>query len=134
MTGSPLISILDDDKSVREATADLLQSHGYAAAAFASAEEFLQSEQLRHTSCVVSDVRMGGLSGVELQRQLADAGHRIPMIFLTAFPEEHIRAAALAGGAYGFFAKPVREDTLLPCLARALEGANAAGQPPSPPR
>ena len=120
MSTLPLISIVDDDKSVREATADLVESHGYATAAFASGEELLQSEQLRTTSCVVTDVRMTGLSGVDLQRRLADVVPHVPVIFLTAFPEEHLRAAALDGGAHGFFTKPVRESSLIPCIESAL--------------
>jgi FixJ family two-component response regulator len=116
----PLISIVDDDRSVREATADLVESLGYAAAAFASAEEFLQSEHVHSTSCVVTDVRMGGLSGVELQRRLADVRPRVPVIFLTAFPEEHVRAAAIAGGARGFFTKPVNDNSLILCIESAL--------------
>jgi FixJ family two-component response regulator len=115
-----LISIVDDDRSVREATADLVESHGYVTAVFASAEEFLQSEHLRTTSCVVTDVRMTGLSGVELQRRLTDIGQRIPVIFLTARPEEHFRAAALEGGACGFFTKPVSESSLIRCIEGAL--------------
>ena len=120
MSTLPLISIVDDDGSVREATADLMEAHGYAAAAFASAEEFLQSEHVGKTSCVVTDVRMAGLSGVELQRRLTDVEPRIPVIFLTAFPEEHLRAAALKGGARGFFTKPVNESSLLLCIEKAL--------------
>jgi FixJ family two-component response regulator len=116
----PLISIVDDDRSVREATADLVESHGYAAAAFASAEEFLRSEYVHATSCVVTDMCMAGLSGVELQRRLADVRPRIPVIFLTAFPEEHVRAAALEGGACGFFTKPVNDNSLILCIESAL--------------
>jgi FixJ family two-component response regulator len=115
-----LISIVDDDKSVREATADLMEAHGYATAAFASAEEFLRSEHVRKTSCVVTDVRMAGLNGVELQRHLADVEPHIPVIFLTAFPEEHVRSAAIEGGARGFFSKPVNESALIVCIESAL--------------
>jgi len=116
-----MISIVDDDQSVREATRGLLRSHGYAAAAFASAEEFLQSGLLSDTSCLISDVRMTGLSGIELQRHLIDAGHRIPIIFMTAFPEERTRAAAIERGAHGFLKKPFSEHSLLSCIRRALE-------------
>jgi FixJ family two-component response regulator len=126
LTTLPLISIVDDDQSVREATADLVESCGYAAAAFASAEELLQSEHLRTTSCVVTDVCMTGLSGVELQRRLADVVPHIPVIFLTAFPEEHVRAAALDGGARGFFAKPVPESTLILCIESVLRSPSGA--------
>ena len=91
-----MISIVDDDQSVREATRSLLRSHGYAAVTFASAEEFLRSGLAGDTSCLISDVRMAGLSGLELQRLLIDSGHRVPIIFMTAFPEE--RARALVSG------------------------------------
>jgi len=123
----PLISIVDDDLSVREATTSLLESHGYATAAFASAEEFLRSALLDDTSCLVTDVRMAGLSGVELQQRLIDAGHRIPTIFMTAYPEEHMRAAALKGGALGFLSKPVSEERLISYLEGALQGHGAGG-------
>lgn len=120
MTKAPLISIVDDDLSVREATASLLESYGYLTAAFASAEEFLQSDQLAQTSCLVTDVRMPGVNGIDLQARLSDAGHRIPTIFMTAYPEEHMRAAAVRLGALGFLAKPVSEERLILCLKEAL--------------
>ena len=116
-----MISIVDDDHSVREATRSLLRSHGYAAATFASAEEFLRSDRLGDTSCLITDVRMAGLSGIELQRHLIEAGHRIPVIFISAFPEERMRVAALEGGARGFLSKPFSEENLMACLDRVLE-------------
>jgi FixJ family two-component response regulator len=120
-----MISIVDDDQSVREATRSLLRSHGYAAVTFASAEEFLQSGLASDTSCLISDVRMAGLSGLELQRLLIDAGHRIPIIFMSAFPEERARAVAIEGGAHGFLTKPFSEHSLLSCLCRALDERDA---------
>ena len=123
----PLISIVDDDQSVREATISLLESHGYATAAFASVEDFLRSKLLDDTTCLVTDVRMAGLSGVELQRRLTDAGHRIPTIFMTAYPEEHMRTAALKGGALGFLTKPVSEERLISCLEGAQRAQRAGG-------
>jgi FixJ family two-component response regulator len=123
-----MISIVDDDQSVREATRSLLRSHGYAAVTFASAEEFLQSGLAGNTSCLISDVRMAGVSGLELQRFLIDAGHRVPIIFMTAFPEERARAAALEGGAHGFLTKPFSEHSLLSCLHRALEKRDDEGR------
>jgi FixJ family two-component response regulator len=122
----PLISIVDDDLSVREATTSLLEAYGYATAAFASAEDFLSSGRLDETSCLVSDVRMRGLSGIELQRRLHAAGHPIPTIFMTAYPEEHMRVAALKGGALGFLTKPVSEKHLISYLEGALESGGAA--------
>jgi FixJ family two-component response regulator len=94
-----MISIVDDDESVREATKGLVRSLGYTAATFASAEDFLQSNQVNDTSCLITDVQMPGLSGVELQSQLIAQGNSTPMIFVTAFPEERTRARALKAGA-----------------------------------
>jgi FixJ family two-component response regulator len=121
-----LISIVDDDLSVREATAGLLEAHGFATAAFASAEEFLGSASIGDTACLLADVRMLGLSGVELQRRLVDAGHRIPTILMTAYPEEHVRLAAMQGGALEVLSKPLSEERLISCLRAALPG-RAAG-------
>ena len=121
MVKIPLVSIVDDDLSVREATTSLLEAHGYVTATFASAEEFLGSERLQDTSCLVTDVRMPGVSGVDLQRRLLSAGHHIPTIFVTAYPEEHMRAAAFQGGAFAFLTKPVSEELLISCLEGALE-------------
>jgi FixJ family two-component response regulator len=78
------------------------------------------------TSCLVTDVRMAGLNGVELQRRLNDAGRRIPTIFMTAYPEEHMRQAAMKGGALGFLSKPVSEERLISCLEGALPGHRAS--------
>jgi FixJ family two-component response regulator len=117
----PVISIVDDDESVREATTGLIRSLGYVAAPFASAEEFLQSDRVRDTSCLISDVQMSGLSGVDLQDRLNAAGHRVPIIFITAFPEERIRSRVLKGGACGFLAKPFSDDSLFECLDMALK-------------
>jgi FixJ family two-component response regulator len=124
---APLISVVDDDLSVREATASLLEAHGYMTAAFASGEEFLGSELLRLTSCVVTDVRMPGLSGVEVQQRLREAGHAVPIIFMTAHPEKHICAAAMKGGARGYLRKPVSEEQLISCLKGALGGLDDIG-------
>jgi FixJ family two-component response regulator len=118
----PVISIVDDDASVREATKGLVRSLGYQAATFGSAEEFLGSERLHETACLITDLQMPGLSGVELQSRLIEDGHRMPVIFLTAFPEESIRDRVLDAGAYGFLSKPFEEDTLIGCLTRALNG------------
>jgi FixJ family two-component response regulator len=117
----PVISIVDDDESVREATTGLVRSFGYVAATFASAEEFLHSDRVRDTSCLISDVQMSGLSGVELQDRLNAAGHRVPIIFITAFPEERIRSRVLKAGAYGFLTKPFSDDSLFECLDIALK-------------
>jgi FixJ family two-component response regulator len=119
----PVISIVDDDASMREATRGLVRSLGYAAAAFASAEEFLESDRVDDTSCLITDVQMPGLSGIELQSRLAETGRRMPIIFVTAYPEERIRARVLEGGACGFLSKPFRDECLIGCLNRALDAS-----------
>ncbi len=115
-----MISIVDDDASVREATKGLVRSLGYKAVTFGSAEEFLGSERLHDTACLITDVQMPGLSGVDLQSRLIEDGHRMPVIFLTAFPEDRIRDRALGAGAFGFLSKPFDEEHLIGCLTRAL--------------
>jgi FixJ family two-component response regulator len=117
----PMISIVDDDRSLREATKGLVRSFGYGADAFASAEEFLQSDRVNDTSCLILDVNMPGLSGIELQRQLIEQGNRMPIIFITAVPEETTRAKALDAGAIGFLCKPFREEWLIDRLDVALK-------------
>ena len=88
-----MISIVDDDESVREATKGLVRSLGYVAATFASAEEFLNSDRVNDTSCLITDVQMPGLNGIELQSRLTAMGRRIPIIFVTAFPQERLASA-----------------------------------------
>lgn len=117
----PVISIIDDDASVRVATNSLVRSLGYTVNTFASAEEFLRSAHLNDTSCVIADVQMPAMSGVELQALLLTQGQRVPFIFITAFPEETIRARALKAGAIGFLTKPFDGRTLIRCLDTALE-------------
>jgi FixJ family two-component response regulator len=94
-----VISIIDDDASVRTATAGLLRSMGFSVYAFASAQEFLSSPRLPETSCVIADVQMPGMSGVELQEYLIAHDHGLPVIFITAFPHERVRERAMKGGA-----------------------------------
>jgi FixJ family two-component response regulator len=115
-----LISIVDDDESIRESTKGFVRSLGYQAAAFASAEEFLRSDSVSSTSCLITDVQMPGLSGIELQRGLIAQGVQMPTIFITAFPEEETRARAMKAGALGYLSKPFSEDSLLRCLSTAL--------------
>jgi FixJ family two-component response regulator len=117
----PMISIVDDDESVRETLKGLVRSFGLKASAFASAEEFLESNRLQDTACLITDVQMQGMSGVELQTLLLNQGHDMPIIFMTAFPEERIRRRALNAGAFGFLGKPFDEKSLIDCLDRALE-------------
>jgi FixJ family two-component response regulator len=116
------LSVIDDDASVRAATNNLLRSHGYTVHTFASAEEFLQSAHLNDTSCVIADVQMPVMSGVELLTTMRAQGYRVPFIFITAFPDDSIRDRALKAGAICFLAKPFAAPTLIKCLGTALKG------------
>jgi FixJ family two-component response regulator len=117
----PVISVVDDDASVRAATTRLLKSLGFTAHAFASANEFLQSPRLRDTSCLIADVQMPGMSGVQLQEYLIAQGHSTPIIFITAFPEDSIREQAMNAGAICFLSKPFDGARLIECVDRALK-------------
>lgn len=120
-----VISIIDDDASVRTATSRLVRSLGYVACTFSSADEFLKSPQIEMTSCVIADVQMPHLSGVELQDLLHSQNRRLPIIFITAFPEESIRARALRAGAVCFLTKPIDAPTLIDHIHSAV-GKTAA--------
>ncbi|WP_246774186.1 response regulator transcription factor [Bradyrhizobium diazoefficiens] len=106
---------------MRTATARLLRSLGFSAHAFASAQELLLSPRLHETSCLIADVEMPGMSGLELQEYLVTNGYNTPMIFITAFPEERIRERAMRAGAVDFLSKPFDEPRLLDCVHRALK-------------
>jgi FixJ family two-component response regulator len=116
----PVISIIDDDASMRNATRRLIKSFGLNANVFASAEEFLESDCVRDTSCVIADMQMPGLNGAELQGQLIAQGANTPIIFVTAFPEDSLRRRVLDAGAVGFLSKPFEEERLISCLKVAL--------------
>jgi FixJ family two-component response regulator len=116
-----VISIIDDDASVRAAEARLLTSMGFAVHAFASANEFLTSPLLKDTLCIVADVEMPGMSGLELQDHLIAHGANIPVIFVTAFPEDRARERAMKGGAVCFLSKPFDDAALLECVERTLK-------------
>src|ERR1700682_1502140 len=103
---TPVISIVDDDEAVRLALRSLVRSLGYASNVFASAEEFLESSDLNETSCLISDVQMPGMNGIELQSRLRILDRSTPVIFVTAFPDERSRARAIEAGAIGFLEKP----------------------------
>ena len=120
MPHKALITIIDDDESVREAISGLLRSSGFRAETFASAEDFLDSESLQRTSCLVMDVQMGGMSGPALHRTLIISGSPIPTILITAYPDEKVRADALRAGAACYLTKPFEEDDLLTCIRSAL--------------
>ena len=122
MSTLSVISVIDDDASVRVATNNLLRSHGYTVHTFASAEEFLRSAHLNDTSCVIADVQMPVMNGVELLTLMRTQGYGVPFIFITAFPDESVRARALKAGAICFLAKPFAAPTLIKCLGTALKG------------
>jgi CheY-like chemotaxis protein len=122
----PTISIIDDDESVRVAIKSLLSSLGWTVDAFGSAEEFLNSPRGNDSACLVVDVQMPRMSGVELQRVLKARGQSVPIIFVTAFPEEGVRDQLMKAGAVGFLSKPFDDQSLIKCLDRALSRANDA--------
>jgi FixJ family two-component response regulator len=122
----PVISIIDDDESVRVATRSLVRSLGFTAHTFASAEDFLQSPRMHDSTCVITDVQMPGLSGIELQSQMLARGCGTPIIFITAFPDETVEARAMKAGAIGFLSKPFDAPTLIRCLDAALKGRDGA--------
>src|SRR5216684_9171462 len=116
-----LVAIVDDDDSMRSALQGLLKAVGLAAQAFASAEEFLKSGQQRQTACLIADIRMPGMSGLELQAQLNAERRRIPIIFITAHGDANLRMQALRAGAVEFMAKPFNDEALLESVRAALK-------------
>ena len=116
----PLMTIVDDDDSLRNSLDNLLRSVGFRVQGFASAEAFLHAHQAPETACLILDVRMAGMNGLELQRQLGAAHWRIPIIFVTAYADDDTRAHALAAGAVAFLSKPCREEDLLHAIEAAL--------------
>jgi FixJ family two-component response regulator len=116
-----LISIVDDDLLARDGTRELVESLGYKAITFSSAEDFLGSDINAETACLITDLQMPGLNGLELQEALRSRGHRTPVIVITAFPNEIHRKRALDGGAVGFLSKPFDEASLIDCLTVAIK-------------
>jgi FixJ family two-component response regulator len=116
----PLISVVDDDESMRQAIEGLMKSLGYTAEAFASAEEFLNSRKVLRTSCLIADVHMPGMTGIELHRHLAASGQPIPTILITAYPDDSVRVRALGDGVIGYLSKPFDENDLLACIRSSL--------------
>ena len=115
------IAVVDDDSEVRSATGFLLRSCGYSAVTFDSAEVFLRSDVLNHTSCIITDVKMPGMNGDELQQHLISIGFRAPIIFMTAFPDDSVRLRVLSAGAHGFLSKPCQPQALIDCVETALQ-------------
>jgi len=119
-----LISVIDDDESVRRTTTRLIESFGFRASAFESAEDFLGSGYLNDTSCLIVDVQMPGMNGLQLQSQLAAAGCNIPIIFITAFDDKESRRRAMQAGAVAFLGKPFNDEQLLESIRLALRELN----------
>jgi FixJ family two-component response regulator len=116
----PLVAIVDDDESVRESLPDLLREFGFATHSFSSAEEFLTSDRLVQTGCLILDVAMPGMTGFDLQRELNLRGHRIPIIFISARKDEVVRRRAFQQGAVEFLFKPFSDTALLQALNAAF--------------
>jgi len=116
----PLISVVDDDESMREAMRGLMKSLGYTAQAFASAEEFLNSREAPGTSCLIADVQMPGMTGLELHYHLLASGKTVPTILITAYPDDNVRERALSDGVVCYLSKPFDEDDLLACIRSSL--------------
>ena len=121
-----MIAIVDDDHSVREALTSLVRSLGYVAMAFECAEDLLKSKRRRRVSCLIADVQMPGMTGVELHNRLVASGEPIPTVLITAFPDERSRERALQAGVIGYLTKPFSEDDLLACIRSTL-GRREAG-------
>lgn len=120
-SANPLtVAVVDDDEAVRAALSNLLASLDLGVATFASAEEFLASPACSGAACLITDVQMPGMSGIDLQRHLATNGNRIPVILITAFPHDHLKRQAEAEGAFGFFAKPFEGRLMIDCIERAI--------------
>ena len=116
-----IVMIVDDDESVRRAARRLIRSYGYAVETFVSADDFLAAGRLSETACLVLDVQMPGLNGLELQSRLVAEGHQVSIIFITAFDDENARAQALKAGALSYLVKPFEEADLLNSINLALQ-------------
>ena len=121
MPSVPLMAIVDDDDALRNSLDNLLRSVGFRVQGFASAEAFLQAQHAPETACLILDVRLPGMNGLELQRQLVAAHWSIPIIFVTAYADEDVRARALDAGAVAVLSKPCREEDLLHAIEAALK-------------
>ena len=121
-SSSPLVAIVDDDRSVQNALKDLMEAAGLSAWCFGSAEEYLESDQRNQTACLVADIRMPGMSGLDLQARLKAEGSRIPVIVITAHGDDKIRALAMQAGAVEVLSKPFDDEVLLEKVQAALRG------------
>jgi FixJ family two-component response regulator len=126
LSDKPLISIVDDDRSFRDSLRRLLKSFGYFVRVFPSAADFLASGHVGETDCLIADINMPEITGVELHKRLIDTGYAIPTILITAYPDETVRSRALNDGVFSYLQKPCEEDNLVHCLRSALEARKSA--------
>jgi FixJ family two-component response regulator len=127
MSKAPLVAIVDDDEFFRGSMRRLMRSLGYTVEAFPSAAVFLASRRLDNTTCLIADIQMPGMTGVELNARLIEAGRKIPTILVTAYPDEVTRARALKDGVVCYLRKPFDDNDLMDCIRKAVEG----GRPPA---
>jgi FixJ family two-component response regulator len=125
LNDEPMIAIVDDDESVRIAMGGMVESFGYLPVTFESADQFLKSDKLPDASCLILDVQMPGMNGLDLHSALISAGRRIPTIFVTAFPDPRVRERALRAGGLCFLSKPFARTDLLGCIQTALSSKHA---------
>jgi FixJ family two-component response regulator len=125
MSKKPLISIVDDDEMARASTMDLINSMGFFAKAFSRVDDFLKSDDLPRTSCLIADMRMPEMTGLELHNRLVETGTAIPTILITAFPDDRDRVRARLAGVRCYLAKPFKDEDLLACVRSALGSAKA---------
>lgn len=128
MSANLLISIIDDDESAREAVVGLVRALGFTTTEFQSAADFLKSSHLLQTACLIADMRMPGMTGLELYRHLIAAGTPIPTVLVTAYPDEAVRARALKAGIRCYLAKPLEPDELLACIRSAIGDGNGRSE------
>jgi FixJ family two-component response regulator len=126
LQNAPIVSIIDDDQDVRQAVQRLMRSRGFATRTFASAEEFLRSPSLHETACVITDIQMPGMTGIDLHDVMLKQGPRLPVIFLTAFPDDRTEKRALQAGALGFLTKPFDAKTLVRLVDTAVQSGDRA--------
>ena len=124
MPKASLVSVVEDDRFFRESMRRLMRSLGYSVEAFPTAADFLASPRLAETACLIADVHMPAMTGLELHRRLIEAGHAIPTILVTAHPDEDVRARALKDGVVCYLRKPVDQEHLLRCVRAALHSAD----------
>jgi FixJ family two-component response regulator len=128
MSKVSLVSVVEDDRFFRESMRRLMRSLGYSVAAFPTAADFLASPRLAETVCLIADVHMPGMTGLELYRRLIEAGYAIPTILVTAYPDEDVRARALKDGVVGYLRKPVDQEHLLRCVRAAFHAGDGNGE------